>query len=97
MSPPPRPHPEARLLDPEEPVPSGFEVWVFEGTLERVIGGNGRFPVRQRVAWPAGTPWEKIETFGRWVIERLSINGHLVVGLRAWREADRAGIARYIG
>jgi len=73
-------------------------VWVFEGTLERVIGGAGRFAVVQRVAWPAEADWEEVRAFGHWMVERLSINGHVLVGLRArpegregegWLVADR--------
>ena len=75
-----------RLLNPEEPAPEDAEVWAFEGTLERVIGGSGRFPVSQRVAWPAPVEWEEVRAFGEWMVERLSINGHVLVGLRAWPE-----------
>jgi hypothetical protein len=94
---PPRPHPEAVLLGPEEPVPGGREAWTYEGTLERFSGGHGRFPFRQRVAWPAGAEWQAVRALGLWIEERLSINGHVLMGLRAYREQDGAEGARRIG
>lgn len=88
MSTPGRPYPEAQLLAADAAPPPGAVVWLYEGTLERFTGtaasvGGTRFAYEQRIAWPEGTPWESVRRFGLWMVERLSINGHLLVGLRA--------------
>jgi hypothetical protein len=80
---PPRPCPDARLLAPEEPAPEGARVWVYEGTLERFVQTGERYRYRQRIAWPEAPTWEQVRTLGLWMVERLSINGHVLVGLRA--------------
>lgn len=95
-TPSPRPFPEARLLGPDEPVPQGASVWVYEGTLERFAAGGGRFLYRQRIAWTGEPPWEHVRDFGLWTVERLSINGHMLVGLRARPENAPAADARLI-
>lgn len=96
MNLPPRPFPQARLLAPDDPVPDGAHVWLYEGTLERFTGTGTRFPYRQRVAWPPDARWEEIRDFGLWMVERLSINGHVLLGLRARGEEAAETEARLI-
>lgn len=104
LPPPPKPDPEATLLAADAPAPKGGEVWVFEGTLERFLE-VGEFPedsprkfrFRQRIAWRGTPSAERVDTLGRWIIERLSINGHLLVGLRARPETTPAEEARLVG
>ncbi len=91
-----RPSPEARLLGPEEAAPEGGSVWLYEGMLERFAGGGERFRYRQRIAWPGEPEWESVRELGLWMVERLSINGHLLLGLRARPEAAPVEEARLI-
>lgn len=81
-----RPCPHARLVGPDEPVSEGVSVWAYEGSLQRFTGYGARFQYRQRVAWPARPPWDEVREFALWMVERLSINGHLLVGLRVRAE-----------
>jgi hypothetical protein len=71
-------------------------VWLYEGTLERFTGAGRRFAYRQRIAWPRTPVWEEVRELGLWMVERLSINGHVLVGLRARPEAFPAADARWI-
>jgi hypothetical protein len=96
-----RPYPEAKLLAAEAEAPPGCEVWLYEGTLERFTGtaasvGGTQYAYFQRIAWPEGTAWESVREFGLWMVERLSINGHLLVGLRARRETAPSNKGRLI-
>lgn len=104
LPPPPKPDPEATLLAPDAPAPLEAEVWVFEGMLERFLEagefpekGPQRFRFRQRIAWRDTPSPERVDTLGRWIIERLSINGHLLVGLRARPESSPSEAARLVG
>lgn len=96
MNSPPKPFPQARLLTPDDPAPDDTHVWLYEGALERFTGSGARFPYRQRVAWPPETRWEEVRDFGLWMVERLSINGHVLVGLRARPESQPEGAARLV-
>jgi hypothetical protein len=71
-------------------------VWLYEGSLEQFAGGGRHFDYRQRMAWPEEPSWEQVLEFGLWTVERLSINGHLLVGLRARPESAAPGAARLI-
>jgi hypothetical protein len=71
-------------------------VWLYEGTLERFTGAGRRFAYRQRIAWPRTPAWEEVRELGLWMVERLSINGHVLVGLRARAEAAPASEACWI-
>lgn len=93
---PPRPFPQARLLAANDAASDDARVWLYEGTLERFTGAGSRFPFRQRVAWPPGARWEDIRDFGLWMVERLSINGHVLMGLRARAEETAETEARLI-
>ncbi len=81
-----RPCPDARLVGPDEAVSEEVSVWAYEGSLQRFTGYGARFQYRQRVAWPAPPAWDEVREFGLWMVERLSINGHLLVGLRVRAE-----------
>ncbi|MBM3457731.1 MAG: hypothetical protein FJX77_04270 [Armatimonadetes bacterium] len=81
--PSPRPCPEARLLGPDDPAPEGATVWLYAGALQRFTGYGTRFQYRQRIAWPRPPELKEVQAFGIWMVERLSINGHLLFGLRA--------------
>jgi len=96
MLPPGRPQPQTRLLGPADAAPQGAEVWLYEGRLERFTGGGGPFDYRQRIAWPEAPAWEQVRELGLWMVERLSINGHLLIGLRARPEGAPSGEARLI-
>jgi hypothetical protein len=97
LTPPPKPDPEATLLAPDAPPPVESEVWVYEGTLERFTGENRRYRFHQRIAWRATPTPEQVNTLGCWMVERLSINGHLLVGLRVRPESAPAEDARLVG
>jgi hypothetical protein len=71
-------------------------VWLYEGTLERFTGDGSRYHYAQRIAWPAEPAWEQVRELGLWMAERLSINGHLLLGLRARPEGAAATEARLI-
>ncbi|MFN3652890.1 MAG: hypothetical protein ACK47B_25205 [Armatimonadota bacterium] len=94
--PPPWPCPEARLLNESEPPPPGTHAWLYEGTLERFTGPPARFPIRQRVAWPEPVAWERVRALGEWMVTRLSVNGHLLVGLRARAEEEPPSAAKLV-
>jgi hypothetical protein len=94
--PPQRPFPEARLLGPEDAAPDGTTVWIYEGMLERFTGDTARYAFQQRVAWPDEVSWERVRGLGLWVVERLSINGHVLVGLRGRPEGSPPEAARRI-
>ena len=74
----------------------GSHVHRNEGTLERFTGTGRRFSYRQRIAWPGSPAWEEVRELGLWMVERLSINGHVLVGLRARPETAPAEEARRI-
>jgi hypothetical protein len=84
------------LLTPNEPAPGYGSVWIYEGTLEQFTGQGDRFHYRQRVHWPEEPAWEQVEELGQWTAERLSINGHLLVGLNARPEGLPRERARLI-
>jgi hypothetical protein len=84
------------LLGAEETPPEGASVWLYEGTLERFSAPGVRFRYRQRIAWPAPPAPEQVQELGRWMVERLSINGHLLIGLRAYPEGERPESAQAI-
>lgn len=92
----PKPFPEAKLIAPDELPPPGMQVWIYEGTLERFASGHERYHYAQRIAWPAEPSWEQVRELGLWMAERLSINGHLLLGLRARAEDNPAVEARLI-
>jgi hypothetical protein len=92
-----RPFGEAKLLGAEDAAPEGASVWVYEGTLERFAGGRGGYQYRQRIAWLGEPSWGSVRDFGLWMVERLSINGHMLVGLRARPETAEPAEARLIG
>ena len=71
-------------------------MWLYEGTLERFAGPRKRFPYRQRIAWPGDPAWREVRILGLWMVERLSINGHVLIGLRARPEAAPAEESRWI-
>jgi hypothetical protein len=102
--PPAKPDPEATLLAPGVSASEGCEVWVFEGSLERFLEvgelperGARRYRFQQRIAWRTPPTEERVTTLGRWITARLSINGHLLVGLRARPEAAPPEEARLVG
>ena len=92
----PKPFPEAKLIAPDDLPPPGTQVWIYEGTLERFTSGHERYHYAQRIAWPAEPSWEQVRELGLWMAERLSINGHLLLGLRARTEGIPAAEARLI-
>ena len=96
MTPPPRPHPEARILSEADSAPAGTQVWIYEGVLEQFTGGAGPYPFRQRVAWPRSAAFAAIRELGLWMTERLSVNGHLLIGLRVRREGEAPEQGRLI-
>ena len=101
---PPKPDPEATLLAPDAPAPLEGEVWVVEGNLERFLEvgefpekGPLRFRFRQRIAWRVAPSRERVDTLARWIVDRLSINGHVLIGLRARPESSPESEARLVG
>ena len=92
----PRPSPDAQLLAPDAPAPEGARVWVYEGWLEQFAGAQARFHYLQRIVWPHDPEWETVRELGVWMVERLSVNGHLLVGLRARPEGATEGEERLI-
>ncbi len=93
---PPIPFRNVRILGTDEPSPDGTPVWVYEGSLERFTGDGSRFHFEQRIAWPEDPDWEQVQELGLWMVARLSVNGHVLVGLRARPEADPPTTARLI-
>ena len=79
-------------------------MWVFEGNLERFLEvgefpekGPRRFRFWQRIAWQEAPSPERVNTLARWIVDRLSINGHVLIGLRARPEASPESEARLVG
>lgn len=93
---PPIPFRNVQLLGAGETPPAGASVWLYEGSLERFTGGSSRFHFAQRIAWPEEPGWEQVRELGLWMVARLSVNGHVLVGLRARSEADSPASARLI-
>ena len=94
--PSPRPFPEVRFIAPDEMPEAGASVWLYEGMLERITQAGKRYRYRQRVAWPQPPAWEPVRDLGLWMVERLSINGHLLMGLRAREESNPPEASRLI-
>jgi len=96
MNPPPLPFSQVKLLASDAEADANYCVWLFAGSLERFVGEGPRYPFRQRVAFPEPAEWEQVREMGRWIVERLSINGHVLIGLHAWREGTPRETAQRI-